>query len=258
MNMPEKQNNDVMILHLYYDLMNLYGDWANADVLARKLKARGIKAEVERKSVGDDIDFGKYAFVYIGSGTERSQQACISDIARARHGDALVRHIEAGMHVLATGNAHEIFGRAVTTADGKRIDTLGLMEFETVQLNARVTGDSVLKPDFLKDRLIGFINRAGGYQKGAADRPFIAELGPDAGDKPRAEGIRYKNMLGTYLTGPILVRNPPLLDYFADLLYPNPGDIAEAADPFFTYQAKAYSTALTELSSSALDKSLKL
>jgi CobQ-like glutamine amidotransferase family enzyme len=30
------------------------------------------------------------------------------------------------------------------------------------------------------------------------------------------EGIQYKNLLGTYLTGPILIRNPPLLKYFTD------------------------------------------
>jgi len=120
--------------------------------------------------------------------------------------------------MLATGNSHELFGRAVTDAFGDRFETLGLLDFETVATDTRVTGDSVCSVSFLPDKLIGFINRAGHGQDGHIDRPFKVELGPGANDSSKSEGIRYRNLLGTYLTGPVLVRNPPLLRYFADIL----------------------------------------
>jgi len=235
--------------------MNLYGDWANADVLARGLIARGLGAAVEKKSVGDDVCFDAYDFIYIGSGTERSQRACMRDMMRLR--DELVGCIEAGMQVLATGNAHELFGVAVTDARGERFDALGLLPFETVQRDSRVTGDSVFKASFLHERLIGFINRAGGGQEGDIERPFIAEFGP-AKDGSGAEGIRYKNLLGTYMTGPILVRNPPLLKYIIDILVSaaTNADLRDAedsvpyvagGDAFFRYQEEAYKLALKEL-----------
>jgi len=248
------------ILHLYHDLMNLYGDWANVAVLQRELAVRGRHALVDKRSVGDEVDFGCYDFVYIGSGTERSQRACMRDLARYK--ELLVSMVEAGLPVLATGNSHELFGRAIKEEGGERYEALGVLDFETVQLPTRVTGDCVYKASFLPERLIGFINRAGDGQEGNIERPFHAELGPGANDKSSAEGIRYKNLLGTYMTGPILVRNPPLLKYFADKFATCPearitgegavhsefGDRdAHSDDSFLNYQSAAYSTALSEL-----------
>jgi hypothetical protein len=129
--------------------------------------------------------------------------------------------------MLATGNSHELFGQAVTDFDGVRHEMMGLLDFETVQTNTRITGDCLFECLFLTGRLIGFINRAGGGQiltdnrdgqKGDIERPFSVYPREGAGFKACIEGIKYKNLLGTYMTGPVLVRNPPLLDYFADII----------------------------------------
>jgi len=97
----------------------------------------------------------------------------------------------------------------------------------------------------LTDKVIGFINRAGGEQKGDIERPFSVFPREGAGYTACAEGIRYKNLLGTYMTGPVLVRNPPLLEYFADIVT---GEFADKAkqrdDRFFEFQQKAYESAL--------------
>jgi len=231
------------ILHLYHDLMNLYGDWANLAALAHEGNMRGGGAEILKRSVGDDIDFDECDFIYIGSGTERSQLACMRDLARYK--DAFLSRIESGVPVLATGNSHELFGQAVIDATGKRHEMLGLLDFKTMQLNTRVTGDCTCKASFLEDTLVGFINRAGGNQKGDIDRPFFVEPGEGADFKAGAEGIRYKNLLGTYMTGPLLMRNPPLMMYFADILIGNSKQ--GSSDTFSEFQEKAYRTALEGL-----------
>jgi len=245
----ENRNKKIMILHLYHDLMNLYGDWANPVVLVRELSARGFEAELVKKSVGDEVDFSLYDFIYIGSGTERSQKACMRDLSQYKN--TLFERIEAGIPVLATGNSHELFGQVVTDPDAVLHEMLGLLDFETIQLNTRVTGDCVCVASFLEDKLIGFINRAGGNQKGEIERPFFIEPGEGASYPACAEGIRFKNLLGTYMTGPVLVRNPPLLRYFADILT-GKGDggtlYISSSDPFFKHQEKAYGLALSELS----------
>jgi len=246
MDANKNKKGAVRILHLYYDLMNLYGDWANAAVFARELGVCGCETKTDYLSVGDEIDFGAYGIVFIGSGTERSQRACMRDMTR--FADSFVERIEAGMFVLATGNSHELFGKAITEANGERFRTLGLLDFETTRNDSRVTGDCVCKAAFLPDRLIGFINRAGNGQKGDIERPFLAELGPGSEDKSAAEGIMYKNLLGTYMTGPIIARNPPLMKYIAGRLYPDADGERLGDDPFFGYQEAAYRMALTELS----------
>jgi len=97
-------------------------------------------------------------------------------------------------------------------------------------------------------------------------RPFTMELGPGASDTTSTEGIRHNNLLGTYMTGPILVRNPPLLKHIADIMvgrkkakqgdkqnaYQRDGEPGAGAshntDLFFAHQDAAYRMALTELS----------
>ena len=93
---------EIRILHLYHDLMNLYGAWGNTAILMRAIEARGYTAVIDKKSVGDDVDFSLYSFIHIGCGTERSLRACKRDITR--HREAFVERIEAGAFVLATGN----------------------------------------------------------------------------------------------------------------------------------------------------------
>jgi len=233
----------INILHLYHDLLNLYGDWANMAALMHEVNMRDCKAEIHKKSIGDDIDFSGYDFVYMGSGTERSLLACMKDLVRYK--DAFVKRIEEGIFVLATGNSHELFGQAVIDHSGVRHEMIGLIDFKTMQLNSRVTGDCTCTASFLDDKLVGFINRSGGNQKGEIKRPFYIEPGEGAGYKAGEEGIKYKNLLGTYMTGPVLMRNPPLLKYITDILT----GVTERRkeDNFIGFQEKAYESALTGL-----------
>jgi len=242
------ESKKIKILHLYHDLMNLYGDWANTAALVHEVNMRGCSAEFNKLSVGDEIDFGQYDFIYIGSGTERSQLACMRDLMKYKK--TFLERIEAGMSVLATGNSHELFGQAVIDATGARHEMLGLLDFKTMQLSTRVTGDCICTASFLEDKLIGFINRAGGNQKGDIKRPFHIEPGEGANYKACSEGIRYKNLLGTYMTGPILMRNPPLLKYFTDILVrevDKKGEDAKNNDALSKFQDAAYNKALDNI-----------
>ncbi|MCL2078811.1 MAG: hypothetical protein FWH17_03095 [Oscillospiraceae bacterium] len=260
----KKSRKNIKILHLYYDLMNLYGDWANAAAMARELSCRACDVVIHKKSVGDDLNFSEYDFICVGSGTEHSLIAAMRDLAK--HKKSLIRQIEEGTAVLATGNSHELFGSRVIDRNGNRHEMLGLIDFETVQEGARITGDCICEASFLNGRdkpgkngeqgkqnkpdepVIGFINRAKGVQNGDIKRPFYVRPGKGANFKAHSEGIIYKNLLGTYLTGPILVRNPLLLEYFASLLTKEyDGDKHKSDDVFFKYQKKAYEAAKAAL-----------
>ena len=58
------------ILHLYYDIMNLYGDYANVSAMQRILEKSGEDCTVDRLSLGDNAVLSDYSFIFIGSGTE--------------------------------------------------------------------------------------------------------------------------------------------------------------------------------------------
>ena len=53
----------IKIAHLYYDLMNLYGEYGNIIALRDAFKLQGIEANIDKKSLNDTIDFMKYDIV---------------------------------------------------------------------------------------------------------------------------------------------------------------------------------------------------
>ena len=73
---------EINILHLYYDLLNLYGENGNIKALKKHLEEQNIKVNIEFLTLNDKIDFKKYDFVYIGSGTEKNLNLALKDLIK--------------------------------------------------------------------------------------------------------------------------------------------------------------------------------
>ena len=233
------------ILHLYHDLLNLYGEVGNIKILAKHLMEQKIEVIVERSTVGDEINFSDYDFIYLGSGTEKNQLVALKDLLRYKH--ELSNAIDDGLVMLATGNSLEIFGQYIRDLDGQKHDALKIFSFYTERSKTRTAADIVYSTDFLTEKIIGFVNKASMVY--AIDNYlFKVEFGIGANESSKQEGLREKNFFGTYVIGPLLVRNPHFLHYLARL-------ICRRKDPAFDYQEiidehqyLAYQTALRELS----------
>ena len=74
--------NKIRIAHLYYDLMNLYGESGNIMALEKAFHDQDMYTEVIKLSVNDKIDFNKYDIYYMGCGSETNQQIVINDILK--------------------------------------------------------------------------------------------------------------------------------------------------------------------------------
>ncbi|MBD5130655.1 MAG: glutamine amidotransferase [Ruminococcaceae bacterium] len=202
------------ILHLFHDLMNLYGDYANVLALERALVSKGAEVEITRRSVGDHMYFSEFDFIYIGSGTERSQKTALEYLRDSA--DALKNAVDGSAVILATGNSFEMFGKKITDRDRTVHEGLGLFDFITEEGAERIVTDSVA--EFEGRGLIGFVNKASGIY-GIKEPLFTVKQG--AGNNPKdasAEGIHIGNFYGTHIIGPLLIRNPSMAEYFAELL----------------------------------------
>ena len=104
------------LLHLYDDIMNLYGDYANVAALRRILENSGETVTVDKISLGGQAELTDYDFVYIGSGTEENQKLVMKDLALYR--ESLKAYIHDGKTALLTGNAFEMLGKSVTDSEG--------------------------------------------------------------------------------------------------------------------------------------------
>ena len=133
------------ILHLYYDIMNLYGDYGNVSVLERLIAQSGTDCEVVKKSLGDDVDFNDYGFVFIGSGTEKNQKLVLEDFKRLA--DGFKAYVEADKPALLTGNSFEMLGKTITDCDGGEHSGLGMFDFTVTEQNkTRMTANAIQPP----------------------------------------------------------------------------------------------------------------
>jgi len=210
---------NIRILHLYSDFMNLYGEYGNVRLLTKALADKGYDVSLEKKTVTDtDINFESYDFIYCGAGTESKRTFALNHLKNFK--DSLKSAFESNKVMLFTGNAWEMLGKSVETADGKTLEGIGLFDFTVKEQNTRrLTGDIKAKADFLENELIGFINKCSAVS-GVSSPLFTLTMKPES-FAFETEGIKEKNFFGTQIVGPVLVKNPDLCEYIAELIIKN-------------------------------------
>ncbi len=192
------------ILHLFPDLMNLYGDYGNITILVRHLKDLGIPVTVDKRDVDDLIDFPSYDMVYMGPGTEKNQLVALKELRGYEY--QLNEYIDDNKLLLLTGNAMELLG--------ERIDdepALHRVDFYTEITDTRYTGDVIVRNDTLGE-VVGFINKSSLIRGGENDRLFTYSFRDSNLVDNSYEGYHFKNVYGTHIIGPILVKNPSFLN----------------------------------------------
>ncbi len=199
------------IVHLYYDLMNLYGENGNVRYLSKKLEEQDIKVNIDYLSLEDEIDFNKYDMIYIGTGSEENQLLAIEHLNRYK--DQIKEFIDSNKFIIATGNAIELFGNRIENLDGSFKECLALFNFKAREASERIVGEQYYSTDLFDYKIIGFQNRSR-EMSNCGDNLFKVITGTGYNKNMNFEGIHDNNFYGTYLLGPILVRNPYLTDYF--------------------------------------------
>lgn len=198
------------ILHLYPDLMNLYGDYGNIAVLKKHLSDQGVKVTVDRKDINEVIDFRKYDFVYMGSGTQSNQRVALDAFKKYEYMFRI--YVDNGGVALFTGNAMELLGNRIDEADA-----LGIVDFDTETRDARYTGDVIVNNDEIGS-VVGFVNKSSLIINGEKDALFTYEFKDNNLVDNSYEGYRYNNLFGTHIIGPVLVKNPNFMKTIVRLL----------------------------------------
>jgi CobQ-like glutamine amidotransferase family enzyme len=209
----------VRVALLYPELLGTYGDRGNARVLLQRLAWRGVPAELVEAPWGEPAPAS--CDIYVLGGGEDSPQA--SAAAALITEGALHRAVEGGAAVLAICAGFQILGHSFFGPDGAARPGLGLLDCTTARrASPRIVGEILVEPDPAAwgaragaepslPALSGYENHAG-----------LTDLGPDAtplgrvevgvGNGDGTEGAVGGRVVGTYLHGPVLARNPALAD----------------------------------------------
>lgn len=203
----------IKIMQLYPCDMNIYGDWGNVLVLKKRLMWRGFKVEVVDYNVGDSFDeISKDVDIIVGGGGQDSGQMKIQNDL-----------IEIGpkLKILALNNVpmlmicgmYQLFGHYFITGDGQKIDGIGLLDITTRAGNERLIGNITTESrDF--GMIVGFENHSGLTTLGPKTTELAKVIrGAGNNNQDGSEGARQYNVIGSYLHGSLLPKNPLLADW---------------------------------------------
>ena len=226
----QAQNNEeksIKILYLYPDMLELYGDYGNIQVLKYRIESRGYKAIIDRYSIGDGApNFNDYDIVFAGGGADNEQSILAEDLVKYK--ENIKEAVNNGVFFLLICGAYQLFGKYYKGVEGNIIPGLEVFDYYTVanpDRKKRCIGNIVIDANLrssnndtdssesnTKTKVIGFENHGG--QTFDISNSFGNVLfgnGNKFGDSE--EGFFKDNVIATYLHGPLLSKNPELCDY---------------------------------------------
>jgi len=193
------------------DVLGTYSDAGNAAVLAARARWRGIPAEI--LTIHADATPPAGCDVYLLGGGEDTAQLFAVDWLH-RHRD--LRHaLDSTARVLAVCAGLQILGHTMRGRAGQDHPGLGVLDLTTTPGRRRAVGEIITAcaiPGV--GQLTGFENHQGitTLGTGAASLGTVV-TGTGNGTRDHTEGVLTDRVIGTYLHGPVLARNPALADH---------------------------------------------
>ena len=209
----KEESMNITIGHLYPDLLNLYGDRGNIQCLLKRCTWRGIDAEVIPFELDDPIDFSALDIVLLGGGSDREQMLVCEKLKEIQKD--FKAYVEDNGVVIAVCGGYQLLGNYYKTDQGM-INGLELVDLYTEQEEGRLISNIVLQSDLFEMPVVGFENHGGRTHIGK-NKPLGKVLFGSGNDgKSGYEGVVYKNVIGTYLHGPLLPKNPQIADWLIE------------------------------------------
>lgn len=204
----------IRLVHLYPDLMSVYGDRGNVLALVRRAEWRGIPVQVHELSLGDEFDPSEVDLVFFGGGQDREQAVVSPDFLRQK-GAAVCEAVEDGAALLSVCGGYQLLGKSYTTVDGQELPGAGLFDVRSVPGPRRHIGNVLISTqlDGVSRTLVGFENHSGRTYLGSGATPLGRTIvGAGNNGEDGTEGCVVRGAIGCYLHGSLLPKNPWLAD----------------------------------------------
>ncbi len=201
------------IVPLYPELLSMYGDRGNVRVLAQRARWRGLEVEIVPLALGEALDPVRADVILLGGGQDRDQ-ALVAEALRGQAA-ALGSAIADGVPLLAVCGGYQLLGHRYRDQSGRETLGTGLVDLETIAGRKRLVGNVLVDVELTGARhaMVGFENHAGRTTLGSGVAPLgrvVVGAGNDG--QGQSEGCRVGRVIGTYVHGPLLPKNPWLAD----------------------------------------------
>jgi CobQ-like glutamine amidotransferase family enzyme len=193
--------------------MNIYGDSGNVLCLKKRLQWYGYEPRVIEYNQGDklpdDVD------IIVGGGGQDSGQEKIK-VDLIKIGPKLKKLADDNVSMLMICGLYQLFGKFFKTSDDEIIEGIGLLDIETLGKSERLIGNIVTHSEQFGN-IIGYENHSGQTFLGHNVEAFgRVRIGAGNNTSDISEGARYKNVIGSYMHGSLLPKNPAIADYLIE------------------------------------------
>lgn len=202
------------VLWMYHDVMDLYGDKGNIQVLQKRCELRNIEIEVDTCAMGEEKDLSSYDILFVGGGADKEQSLLYQDLLLRR--ENIVQALENKTFILLICGGYQFFGQYYINNSGIKIEGLNLFSYYTESDSrvGRCIGNIAIEANLDEKlvKVVGFENH-GGQTKGVMT-PFGKVLSGHGNEYQSSfEGFYNGQVLGTYMHGPLLPKNPEVADF---------------------------------------------
>lgn len=201
---------ELNILELYPKDMNIYGDSGNVLVLKKRSEKRNISVNILSYNIGDSFP-KNVDIVVAGGGQDSGQEKVNKDLLKIK--DKLKKLAENYTPMLLICGSYQLFGNYFRTNEGKVLKGIGILNAYTEATNERMVGN-IITESVPFGEIIGYENHSGKTTLEGDTLPLgLVKLGAGNNGEDNTEGARYKNVIGTYLHGSLLPKNPRIADF---------------------------------------------
>ena len=204
---------NLKILWMYHDLMDLYGDKGNAEVLRRRAEKRGIEVQLDTCTIGEEKNIDEYDLFFLGGGADKEQNLIFADLLQRKQSIQTAMDHKTAFLLICGG--YQLFGQYYKDQDGNVIEGLKFFDYYTVAGNRdeRCIGNIAVETtmDGKTFKAVGFENHGG--QTKNVSTPFAKVLSGHGNEMHSGfEGFMNEQVLATYMHGPLLPKNPDIAD----------------------------------------------
>lgn len=198
---------------MYHNLMDLYGDKGNAEVLRRRAEKRGIEVQLDTCTIGEEKNIDEYDLFFLGGGADKEQNLIFADLLQRKQSIQTAMDHKTAFLLICGG--YQLFGQYYKDQDGNVIEGLKFFDYYTVAGNRdeRCIGNIAVETtmDGKAFKAVGFENHGG--QTKNVSTPFAKVLSGHGNEMHSGyEGFMNEQVLATYMHGPLLPKNPDIAD----------------------------------------------